>query len=146
MNFEEDKEGNKVCPAGHSFNQYQYDSQNRRGKYLQISQVYTTGKCKECTLKSECTKAKGERELRVNVVLEEMQEEADRVLLSEEGKRLRGERSAQAEGVFGVLKEDKKFSRFHRRGQENIETEMYLLAIGHNIRKYHVRKKRELIS
>lgn len=72
------------------------------------AQVYTTGKCKQCALKKECTKAKDERKLMRNTVGEE---------------------------VFGVLKEDKKFSRFYRREQENVETEMYLIAIGHNIRK-----------
>lgn len=119
MNFKENEEGYKVCPAGHAFDQYQYDSKNDRGEYLQIAQVYTTGKCKQCALKKECTKAKDERKLMRNTVGEE---------------------------VFGVLKEDKKFSRFYRRGQENVETEMYLIAIGHNIRKYHAKKKRVKIS
>lgn len=102
LNFEKDEEGYKVCPAGHTFNQYQYDSKNTKSEYLQISQVYTTGKCEGCPLKKECTKAKGEREIRRNVVLEEWQKEADKVLLSEEGKKLRQARSAQGEGVFGV--------------------------------------------
>ena len=110
------------------------------------AQVYTTGKCKQCALKKECTKAKDERKLMRNTVGEELQREADRVLLSDEGIQMRKERSAQGEVVFGVLKEDKKFSRFYRRGQENVETEMYLIAIGHNIRKYHAKKKRVKIS
>lgn len=146
MNFKENEEGYKVCPAGHAFNQHLYDSYNDKGEYLQITQVYQTGKCEGCPVKKECTKAKGERQLRRNVILEEMQKEADEILLSEGGKELRKKRSSQAEGVFGVLKEDKKFERFYRRGQENVETEMYLIAIGYNIRKYHNKKKRRLVS
>ncbi len=146
MNFEENKKGYKVCPGGYAFDKYQYDSVNNKGVFLQISQVYTTGKCEGCKLKQECTKAKGDRQLSRNIILEQLQEEADKMLLSVKGKELRQQRSVQAEGTFGVLKEDKKFSRFNRRGQENVETEMYLVAIGHNIRKYHSKMNRCKIS
>lgn len=146
INFKENEEGHKVCPAGHAFDKHQYDSHNNKGEYLQITQVYTTGKCEGCPLRKECTKAKGDRKLIRNVVLEEVQKEADKLLLSEEGKELRKQRSSQAEGAFGVLKEDKNFQRFYRRGQENVETEMFLIAIGYNIRKYHSKKQRTLIS
>lgn len=146
INFEENKKGYKICPGGHAFDNYQYDSTNKKGVYPQISQVYTTGKCEGCKLKKECTKASGERKLTRNIILEEFQKEADKVLLSNEGKELRQQRSSQAEGTFGVLKEDKKFIRFNRRGQENVETEMYLVAIGHNIRKYHSKKNRYMVS
>lgn len=146
QNFEENEEGYKVCPAGHPFNQYQGDSNNNRGEYEQISQIYTTGKCEGCPLKKECTKAKGDRELRRNVILEELQKEADKKLLSDEGKELRKQRCSQAEGAFGVLKEDKKFERFYRREQENVETEMFLVAIGFNIRKYHNKRQRAIFS
>lgn len=146
LNFKEDEEGYKVCPRGHPFNQYLYDSENVKGEYLQISQVYSTGKCEGCPVKEKCTTAQGDRKLYRNIVLEELQEEADRVLLSDTGKELRKQRSVQAEGTFGVLKEDKKFTRFNRRGQENVETEMYLIAIGYNIRKYHNKKLRKEIS
>lgn len=142
MNFKENRAGYKVCPAGHAFNKYEYDYQNKKGDYLQISQVYTTGRCGRCRKKKHCTKAKSERRLQRNVILEELQKEADKVLLSELGKELRKRRSAEAEGAFGVLKEDLKFERFHRRGKENVETEMYLVAIGYNIRKYHAKKYR----
>lgn len=77
--------------------------------------------------------SQGQQKIIQKYILEELQKEADSVLLSDLGKELRKQRSAQAEDVFGVLKEDKKFERFNRRGQENVETEIYLIEIGHNV-------------
>lgn len=136
----------KICPTGHAFSHHQYDGYNNKEEYLQINQIYTTDKCEGCPLKKECTKAKGEGKLIRNVILEELQKEADQVLLSEEGKELRRQRSTQAEETFDVLKEDEKFERFYRRGRENVETEIYLIVIGFNIRKYHNKKRRILVS
>lgn len=44
-------------------------------------------------------------------------------------------RSIQAEGVFGVLKENYGFRRFLCRGKKNIKTEFLLLGIAYNIKK-----------
>ena len=44
-------------------------------------------------------------------------------------------RSIQAEGVFGVHKEDHGFRRFLCRGKNNIRTEFLLLGLAYNIKK-----------
>ena len=46
-------------------------------------------------------------------------------------------RSIQVEGAFGDLKQDTGFRRFLCRGNENVQTEIPLLAMAHNIRKLH---------
>ncbi|WP_172473115.1 transposase, partial [Thomasclavelia cocleata] len=38
---------------------------------------------------------------------------------------------------FGVIKEDMKFTRFTRRGIENVKMEFLLVCIGYNLKKYH---------
>jgi len=58
---------------------------------------------------------------------------------SQYGTVLRVNRSIQAEGVFGVLKENMQFTRFLTRGETNVRTEMLLLALGFNINKLHNR-------
>ena len=50
------------------------------------------------------------------------------------------QRSVQAEGIFGQLKQDKEYDRLWRRGLSNVRLELYLVAIGHNIRKLSTRK------
>ena len=48
-------------------------------------------------------------------------------------------RSIQAEGVFGVTKQDYGFKRFLMRGKENVATEYTLLAIAFDLNKLHNR-------
>lgn len=149
LNWEEDNQGLKVCPEGHSFDQRLEDKWNDKGDYLQISQVFECGKCDSCIHKSKCTKAKGERRIHVNRILKELHSKVDENLGSEEGKEMKKQRSIQAEGTFGVIKQDMEYIRLRRRGRENIEIELFLIAIAFNLRKYHnnrIRKSKELIS
>lgn len=58
-------------------------------------------------------------------------------ILSEEGCRLRMNRSIQAEGSFADTKEDMSFRRYLCRGERNVLAESTLVAIAHNINKLH---------
>ena len=49
---------------------------------------------------------------------------------------MRVNRSIQVEGDFGNLKQKLSYDRFRRRGLAKVTTEMILMAIGVNIRKY----------
>lgn len=51
-------------------------------------------------------------------------------------------RSIQAEGTYGIIKWDKSFKRFHRRGLESVLLEFTLIACGFNLYKYHNKRKR----
>ena len=62
-----------------------------------------------------------------------------RISLTEEGILLRINRSIQAEGVFGITKQDMGHDRFLRRGKQGVLTEYLLLAFGFNINKLHHR-------
>lgn len=46
-------------------------------------------------------------------------------------------RSIQAEGAFGVLKQDHHFRRFICAGKKKVASELYLLGRGYNIRKHY---------
>jgi hypothetical protein len=78
----------------------------------------------------------------INEELWKYQKEARENLESDQGIKLRIQRSIQVEGAFGVLKEDFQFRRFHRRGLQNVKFEFILLAIGYNLSKFHNRKYR----
>lgn len=70
------------------------------------------------------------------IFMKKRREDLERIV-SEEGCRLRMNRSIQAEGSFGELKQDMGFRRFLCRGTENVEAESVLLAVAHNINKLH---------
>jgi len=58
------------------------------------------------------------------------------------GIELRIQRSIQAEGAFGVLKESFKLRRFRRKGTQNVKLELILTAIGYNLDKFHNKRYR----
>ena len=45
--------------------------------------------------------------------------------------------------TFGDLKENIGHDRLYRREHDNVQMEMYLVAMGHNIREYHKRKMKQ---
>lgn len=56
-------------------------------------------------------------------------------LTSEMGKALRAKRSVEVETVFGHIKHNMRFRRFHLRGLEKVNIEWGLVCIAHNMRK-----------
>ena len=64
------------------------------------------------------------------------QQDLERIL-SEEGIIFRTNRSIQAEGSFGDLKQDMQFRRYLSKGTANVPAESTLLAMARNINKLH---------
>lgn len=123
MNWEYDEKGFKVCPQRHSFNIEKEEKWNTAGEYLQISRVFECGKCHDA--------------------LNEMQDKVDENLGTEEGKEMKKQRSIQSEGTFGIIKQNMDYVRLKRRGNINVKTELLLIGIAYNIRKYHNKKMKK---
>jgi len=51
-------------------------------------------------------------------------------------------RSIQAEGTFGILKEDRKYKRIVRKGLKSVNLEIFMISCGYNLMKYHMKKYR----
>lgn len=75
--------------------------------------------------------------------MEEFQTEVRKNVTSEDGIKLMYQRSNEAEGTFGDWKANQKYDRLRRRGITGVKVEITLVAIGHNIRKYHRYKYRK---
>ena len=58
-------------------------------------------------------------------------------LQSIQGVLLRMNRTIQAEGTFGIMKNDREYKRIERRGLKSVRLELFLVCIGHNLYKYH---------
>jgi len=98
---------------------------------------YECESCECCQFKKQCTKAKCNKKLQVSKKFILQREQSLNNITSELGIQLRINRSIQAEGAFGVLKQDYGFRQFLLRGNKKVFTEMLLRAFGYNINKLH---------
>ena len=146
LNFEKLNNGVRVCPAGHKFNKLVKEYDSCKTVYKKSNKVYECGKCNECEYKKDCTKAQNNRKITVCAKQDEMYGMVDELLTSELGIKFRKQRSAQVEGAFGVIKEDFKYDRIHRRSIEKVKSEILLVTLGYNIKKYHNKKLRKKLS
>ena len=99
--------------------------------------VYECEDCSNCTYKSKCTKANGNRRLDLSKNFIEKRRCSLENIKSQEGIILRTNRSIQAEGAFGVIKEDHNFRRFLLRGHENVKIEFLIKALAYDVEKLH---------
>lgn len=134
--FPYDAEKNEFrCPAKRALiyqNTKEYTTDNGyTGEYDR----YECGDCSQCALKPDCTRAKGNRQIRINWNLRRLRTKARENLLSQEGKELRSRRGVEVESVFGNVKHNMGFRRFMLRGLDKVTTEWGLLCLAHNMKK-----------
>ena len=128
-----------VCPAGYAFKVSSVRTENR-GMYPRIQEKLINDHCEGCPLRRKCTKSKKGRQISRCPQLNQFQKEVDENMSTEEGKRLMNNRDIWSEGTFGGLKEDQEYERLHRRGKTNVNLELLLVCIGHNLRRLYVRE------
>lgn len=135
-NFPYDPEQDEfTCPA-HKRLIYRYTFRVKSDNgYLAQRREYECAECAECPLRSECTKAKGNRRIRISFRLQRFRAQARDNLQSPQGKALRARRSVEVETVFGHSKHNMGLRRFMLRGKEKVHTELGLHCIAHNLKK-----------
>ena len=113
--------------------------------YVSEKTIYKCEDCSECPYKKDCIKGNHcktpleERTKSLQVAktfLKYRQEDLERIL-SNDGILFRTNRSIQAEGSFGDIKQDMKFRRYLSKGTTNVLAESVLLAMARNINKLH---------
>jgi hypothetical protein len=93
-----------LCPANQRLT-YRGTNHERTENGYQIKlRHYEAPNCNACPFKPECTRAKGNRQMRVSFRLRRYREQAKNNLLSEQGKFLRVQRNVEVESVFGHIK------------------------------------------
>ena len=142
VNFKRDSEGKLLCPNGKRFI-YKYDKHVYKNKYGRTEEIYECEDCTGCPYRENCCKKKeGNRTARLNRELTSMHEEVIENLESVHGALLRMNRSIQSEGTFGIIKWDRSYKRLFRRGLENVNLELTLIACAFNLYKYHNKRNR----
>ena len=113
--------------------------------YVSEKTIYTCENCSDCPCESDCIKGNncktplGERTKVLQVAktfIKHRKEDLERII-SDERVLYRMNRSIQAEGSFGDIKQDIQFRRYLSKGTANVLAESTLLAIARNINKLH---------
>jgi transposase len=113
--------------------------------YVSEKTIYKCEDCSGCPYKAECIKGNNcktpleERTkiLQVARTFLKYRQEGLKRILTDEGIVFRMNRSIQAEGSFGDLKQDMQFRRYVSKGTSNVLAESILLAMARNINKLH---------
>ena len=113
--------------------------------YKSEKTIYKCSDCKDCPYKAECIKGNNcktpieerSKVLQVSKTFVQKRREDLERILSDEGILLRINRSIQAEGSFGDIKQDMMFRRYLSRGTSNVLAESTLMAMARNINKLH---------
>ena len=135
------EDGIMRCPNGKNF-YLQYRKNVKGNKYGRQEEVYQCEDCSGCPYAEQCKKTDKNRTVRINRELTAMHQEVIENLESIQGALLRMNRSIQAEGTFGIMKNDRWYKRIVRRGIKSVLLEVFLVSIGHNLYKYHNKQKK----
>ncbi|AZR72140.1 transposase [Anoxybacter fermentans] len=135
-NWPYDKENDEfICPVQRRLIYCKTKEIKTENGYTKQIRYYKCENCDGCELKENCTKAKGDRVIRINFKLREYKQKVKENLCSDKGMKLRSQRAIEAESVFGRIKGNWSFRRFLLRGLEKVKIEWGLLCIAHNLAK-----------
>ena len=134
-----------TCHAGKVIEKERIKKEKTRTGYERETVIYSCRECGGCPYKKECIKGnhcktpleERNKRLYISKKLQEYRQADLERIESDEGIKLRVNRSIQVEGSFGELKQNSRFRRFLCRGKQNVKAEAILLAFAHNINKLH---------
>ncbi len=145
VNFPINENGNPVCPNGKEFH-YMKTRPVRGNKYGRTEEIYQCEDCSNCPHKSKCSKAEGNRTIRLNEELTSIHKEVMNNLNSVHGALLRMNRSIQAEGAYGTIKWNRAYTRARRRGIKGLNLEIAMISCGFNLHKYHLKQTAQQLA
>ena len=115
---------------------YTGKKQSKSGFESEVT-YYECESCDDCPHKKHCTRAKGNRKMRLSKAFLRQRNESLQRITSPTGILLRMNRSIQSEGAFGVIKQDCGFRQFLLRGNKKVRTEILIVAFAYNVNKLH---------
>jgi hypothetical protein len=136
-----DSQGNYfICPMGQKMHMVSSSKKTTKTGYEQNVSYYQAQRCVGCPLRGVCNKGKDNKKIEINHNAWRHRRKVDKKLNSPEGVRKLIRRSYEPENVFGNIKHNKKFRRFNLRGLKNVETEIGIISLAHNISKFAKKK------
>lgn len=129
------KDDSYVCPEGIRMKFIKEKVRMTDNGYKQTKRYYQAENCDECPSKDKCHKHPGNRRLEINPRLNSYKSVVRERLTSERGIKYRSKRPVDVEAVFGIIKNNRNYRKFLTRGLKNVETEVGLLSLAHNLGK-----------
>ena len=137
-NMEYDKGKDEyICPGKRRLKYRHTEKYKTDNGYHTDRKIYESESCRRCKLKKQCYTGNGQKRMQVNHDLARYRRQAKGLLESDEGIRLRKQRSVDVEPVFGQMKNNRGFRRFTMRGLDNVHLEFGLHSLAHNLMKMH---------
>ena len=127
-----------LCASGRKLLFFRSCAKKENG-FASTTNYYRCEDCSGCPLREKCFKSNDpdkNKVVRMCVESAEHRAAALERLATKRGTLLRMNRSIQVEGAFGVLKGDRQFRRFLMLGKTNISTELYLLCLAFDLKKF----------
>ena len=135
--FYNDTDDYYVCPMGQHMEHVDDVVVKSDLGYESTVSRYRAQDCSRCPLRGMCYKAASDRRtIEVNHKNNTYRHMAKELLTSERGLFHRSNRPIEPEAVFGNIKFNHGFRRFHLKSHEKVNVEFGLIALAHNIRKY----------
>ncbi|MCK9860875.1 IS1182 family transposase, partial [Paenibacillus sp. ATY16] len=137
----DENEDTWTCAAGQKL-LFRYESRSTtESGYEIVTRNYRSMSCEGCPLKERCTKAQGDREIKVSKEYLRLKQQAREQLKRENGHALSVRRMHEPESVFGQIKNNRGFRRFLLRGLPKVSLEVGWLSLAHNLLKKAARAK-----
>ena len=132
-----EKEDTYICPAHRAVPFKQYSRRKDKAGFVRDFKIYECENCRSCPVRSQCTKAKGDRkrQILVNNSWRYFKAECKKKLLEEKTGSIYRKRKIDVEPVFGHLKAQLAFHRFHLRGKQGAKIDIGLALMALNLRK-----------
>lgn len=124
-----------TCPAGNPVPYKKTVTKKNASGYPQTYEIYRCENCEGCPFRELCTKSEYGRMVQRNGHWLEQKSKVKELLATDTYKKLMRERSTECETVFGQVKGNQKFRRFHLRGTEKVATEWGLLMLGYDFKQ-----------
>lgn len=135
-----------TCAAGRKLTFRRESKEQTESGYEIHYRHYRSQSCEGCPLKSSCTKAEGNREVKVSLRYFHYKQQVREKLSSQEGWELAVRRMTEPESVFGDVKNNRGFRRFLLRGLPKVSLEVGWLSLAHNLlKKAAVDQKRKIM-
>lgn len=126
-----------VCPNQRRILFSHYSTRKDRAGFKRDFKIYECEDCRGCPVRNKCTKVtEGKnRKIQINPSWEYYKANIRTLLKEEKAGSVYRQRKIDIEPVFGNLKRNMKFDRFHVRGTQKISNELGLCFLAHNFSK-----------
>lgn len=131
-----------ICPNGRKMNFRNYSIRTDKYGFKRYLKRYECEDCSDCPVRSQCTKAKSDknREIQKNMNWEYFKATIQQLLSEKETGKIYRQRKIDVEPAFGYLKACLGFTRFSVRGKQQAHNEIGFALMAVNLRKYRLNK------